>query len=115
MKRFTFLGMLAVLVCLSSCKKNKPEEVTYEVLLLAATTWHGTYLNDQGQVISVTGATNGWKHSFTNTKRLSMVTMTAYPDGTEPLAGATMRIYVNGKQVATSNSVISPQVQYQFP
>ena len=115
MKRITILGILALLVCLGSCKKSKPEEVSYEVTLLGATTWHGTYINESGQVVGITGAPSDWKYIFTNSHDLVAVSITVYPDGTDPLASASKKILVNGKQVALGVYGSSPQLQYQFP
>ena len=115
MKRFIMYGILAVLVCLGSCKKSKPQEVTYEVNLLGATTWHGTYLSENGQVVSITGAPSGWKYTFTNSKNLVIVSITTYADGTDPLASTSKKIYVNGKQVALGIYGSSPLLEYQFP
>ena len=118
MKKVCVCILLLPIVFLS-CKKSSStpsiDEVTYEVTLVNATSWSGVYLNENAQVVNVPAAVSGWRYVFKNTNKLVVATLSAYPNGTSSLANATMRIYVNGTVVAEQKSLVTPQVQYQFP
>lgn len=115
MKQLMLFALLSILT-LSSCKKEPVvDEVTYEVTLTSATTWHGAYLNENAQVISMTSAPNNWKYTFKNDNDLAVATLQAYADGTSGTKDATMKIYVNGTVVVQGKSSVSPQIQYIFP
>ena len=108
--------ILSCSLCMSSCKKeNKVDEVTYEVTLTNATTWHGGYLDENAQAVSVNAASTNWKYTFKNSNNLAAATIQAYADGTNSAKDATMKIYVNGSVVAQGKSSVSPQLQYIFP
>ena len=107
---------LAALLFMTSCKKEKKvAEVKYEVTLTNSPTWHGVFLDKDGQAIGITSAPNNWQYTFANDNNLPVVTLLVYVDGTSPGADANMKIYVNGAVVAQSKASIYPQVQYQFP
>jgi hypothetical protein len=115
MRRLIVFGFLACLF-VSSCKKEKTvDEVTYEVTLTNASTWHGSYLDKDGQVIGITAAPNNWTYTFKNNNDLAAVTLQAYADGLSSSKDAVLKIYVNGSVVVQSISSVSPQVQYVFP
>ncbi len=115
MKRL-IVYVFIVSLYLSSCTKEKQaDEVTYEVSLISSTSWHGAYLDKDASVVGITSAPNNWRYSFKNDNDLTVVTLQAYPDGTNPAADALMKIYVNGRVVVEGRSSIFPQVQYQFP
>jgi outer membrane protein assembly factor BamB len=96
-------------------KETKPDQITYEVLLLNASTWDGSYLDQEARVVSVTNGPLAWEHKFTNDKGLSVLTLQAYPNGIHPQAEAVMKIYINDKVVVEGSSFNSPQVQYIYP
>ena len=115
MKQLITICLLAVLT-MSSCKKEDlVDEVTYEVTLTSSATWHGSYLDEHAQVVSITNAPTNWTYKFKNTNNLFVAMIQAYPDGLSVSADATMRIYVNGTVAAEGKCSVSPQVQYQFP
>lgn len=115
MKQLMLFSLLSILF-VSSCKKEPAvDEITYEVTLINATTWHGAYLNENTQVISLTSAPNNWKYTFKNDNDLAVATLQAYADGTSGTKDATMKIYVNGTVVAQGKASVSPQIQYLFP
>ena len=110
------LFVLVTTLCIWSCKKDpKVDEVTYEVTLTNAISWHGAYLDESAHVIGVSAAPTNWKYTFKNDNQLTVATLQAYADGTSNTKDATMKIYVNGKVVAQGNSSVSPQLQYIFP
>ncbi len=100
---------------LFGCKKTTTNEITYEVTLVNSTTWHGSYLNERAEVVGITDAPSGWKHTFKNTNNLAVAQLNAYPDGIDDSIDAIMTIYVNGKIVASGLSSVFAQVQYIFP
>lgn len=115
MKQLITICLLALLT-MPSCKKEpKVDEVTYEVILTNSATWHGSYLDENAQAISITNAASNWSYKFKNTNDLAIAVIQAYPDGLSASADATMRIYVNGNKVAEGKSSVFPQLQYQFP
>ncbi len=108
--------LLIVTFALTACKKEmSADEVTYEVTLVSSTTWHGSYLNENAQVVGITNVPSGWKYTFKNTNNLTVATLNAYPDGLSAGADCSMKIYVNGSVVVSGKSSISAQVQYIFP
>ncbi len=111
-----FASVLLLSVLFVSCKKAKSvDEVTYEVVLISATTWDGIYINENAQTVSISSQRSGWKYSFKNTNGLMVATLLAFPNGTSSAADAIMRIYLNGKVVAEQKYSIASQVQYQLP
>lgn len=115
MKRLILLGLLISLFS-TSCKKDiKVDEVTYEVTLINSTSWHGQYLDENANVVSVNNGANNWQYSFKNVNNLTMVLFQAYPNSTASNADVLMKIYVNGNKVAELLNSVFPQVQYYFP
>jgi Mycobacterium membrane protein len=115
MKQLMLFTLLTFLVVSSCTKEPQVDEVTYEVTLTSATSWHGAYLNEDAQVVSISTAPTNWTHKFKNNNELVAVTLQAYADGTSSTKDATMKIYVNGTVVAQGKSSVSPQIQYIFP
>lgn len=104
-----------------SCKKSEnksitnPDEIKYEVILENAQTWHGTFLNENAQVISVENATSGWSYTFININNVIAPTLLAYPDFISNNSDCVMKIKKNGNVVASGRSSISPMIQYLYP
>jgi len=114
--KLSYFFLIAIFQVFLSCEKtDSVDEISYEVTLLNAPTWNGVYFNENAQVIGITDAPNNWKYTFKNHNNLIVVSLTAYADGLNANADAVMKIYVNGRVVASGKSSIWPQVQYQFP
>lgn len=108
--------LFILIIFLLSCKKeNKIDDVTYEVALINSTTWHGSYFNENAQMVGVEDAPDGWKYSFKNTNHLITLQLDGYTDGFRNGADAFLVIKVNGRIVASGHSSISPSVSYVFP
>lgn len=112
------LWLILAILLNSACSGTEDllvDEIKYEVTLINSTTWHGSYFNQDAQIIGVSNANSNWTKTFKNTNGLSVATLNAYPDGSANNSDALMKIYVNGKVVAQGLSSISPQVWYLFP
>lgn len=87
-----------------SCKKEpKVFEITYQVILLNATTWSGSYLDENGNIIDVTRQKSGWQYVFKDTKGLHALMLSAKPDTYNNYPDALMTIYVDGKRHASGS------------
>lgn len=110
------LALFLLIVSSIACSKEKGvDEVIYEVTLINSITWHGSYLNENAQVIGVTNAPSGWRYSFKNSNHLVAATLTAYPDGLSASADCNLKILVNSSVVISGKSSISPMIQHIFP
>ncbi len=110
------LLVIFLIIFLIGCKKeNKIDEVIYSVALINATTWHGSYLNENAQVVGVENAPDGWTYSFKNTNNLSTLQIDGYTDGFRNGADAFLIIKVYSLFVASGHSSISPSLSYVFP
>ena len=113
---------LLLSLLLLSCKKesvssvgSQVDDITYEVNLLNASSWHGSFMNEHAQVVGIDNAPDGWKYSFKNSNGLVVLNLVAYADGFATGADAYLKIYINGRVVASGYSSSSPQVQYVYP
>jgi hypothetical protein len=79
------LSLIFFLLIFTNCKKSNSnsneQEVTYEVVLENTTTWYGGYMNETGDIISLTDQKSNWKHSFRRPKNLCCLQLYAYPNG----------------------------------
>ncbi len=101
----------------SSCKKDKqPDEIIYEVTLTNSSTWNGSYLNENDQLVDVAGMGNNWRYTFRNTNNLVAVFIVACPNTPYNItAEAYVKIYVNGKLVVSDrDSSLCASAQYNF-
>ncbi len=119
----TIILLLLTSTFFYSCKKAdlitatstaKIDEVTYEVDLQNATTWHGSFINEHAQVIGIDDAPNHWRYTFKNSQNLMVLNVTGYADGFTPGADAYQKIYINGSLVTSSYSSSFPQAQYVY-
>lgn len=118
MKKKNLFWILSFLFFFTQCKKANDvvvNEITYEVTLINSTTWHGSYLNENAEVVGISNVPSGWKYIFKDSKQIGVATLNAYSDGVNLNADANMKIYLNGKIVATGKSSSSPTLQYLIP
>ncbi|MEO8769983.1 MAG: hypothetical protein ABI402_07855 [Ferruginibacter sp.] len=119
----TIIYLLMATSLFSACKKDeliignpssKVDEITYEVDLQNATTWHGSFMNENAKVVGIDNAPNHWKYTFKNTQNLIVLNVTGYTDGFATGADAHLKIFINGSLVASSYSSSFPQAQYVY-
>jgi hypothetical protein len=101
-------------ICPSCSKPVVGDKIRYEVTLTGASTWHGSYINANAQIMGITNAPSGWKHEFRNTIGLTVLVLNAYADCMVVGCNALMKIYVNNNLVAEGWSSVTPQVMYVY-